>query len=310
MQRKCEKILDSGFTLIELSVFLVVIGLILGGIFVSRGLINSSTISAQISQINKFNSAVQVFRSKYKGLPGDLPDPYATHYGFQSRGINPGEGDGNGVIEGNCADIADANNGMQQGCGELAVFWQDLSSAGLIDLGVKTGTGYPLISSNTYPNTTLLSTPHVSGWIPAAKLGNDQYIYVTSFAHTNYFVIQRVFQLGWNAESTGVPGAGANAMTVQQAYTIDSKIDDGLPQSGNVIACASDYDVNPNYQAWAAGSGQEGAGTAASACTPTTARTPYQAYNCYDNNNMGGTELYSTAKNANTPNCALSFKFR
>ena len=47
----------SGFTLIELSIVLVIIGLIIGGILVGRDLINASAIRAQISQIDKYQQA-------------------------------------------------------------------------------------------------------------------------------------------------------------------------------------------------------------------------------------------------------------
>jgi prepilin-type N-terminal cleavage/methylation domain-containing protein len=91
----------SGFTLIELSIVLVIIGLIIGGGLVGRDLLNAATIRAQLSQIEKYNTAVNTFRGKYGYLPGDIPDPVASQYGFAARGPFPGEGDGNGIIQGN-----------------------------------------------------------------------------------------------------------------------------------------------------------------------------------------------------------------
>ena len=79
---------------------LVVIGLVIGGVLVGQDLINAAAMRAQISQIEKYSTAVHTFQSKYGGLPGDLSDPYATQFGFQSRGVARGQGDGNGVIEG------------------------------------------------------------------------------------------------------------------------------------------------------------------------------------------------------------------
>jgi prepilin-type N-terminal cleavage/methylation domain-containing protein len=87
------------FNLIELSIVLVIIGLIVGGILVGRDLISAAAVRAQISQIEKYNQAVNTFRSKYGYLPGDIPDPYASQFGFQSRFYFLGNGDGNGVIQ-------------------------------------------------------------------------------------------------------------------------------------------------------------------------------------------------------------------
>ena len=50
--------IKSGFTLVELSIVLVIIGLIIGGVVVGRDLIDAATIRAQISQIEKYNTAV------------------------------------------------------------------------------------------------------------------------------------------------------------------------------------------------------------------------------------------------------------
>src|SRR5579872_3532957 len=92
---------QSGFTLIEISIVLIVIGLLVGGILTGLDLINTAAQSAQIAQIQKYQTAVNLFQIKYNGyLPGDIPNPYASNFGFQSRGTAAGEGDGNGLIEG------------------------------------------------------------------------------------------------------------------------------------------------------------------------------------------------------------------
>ena len=78
--------LKVGFTLIELSIVLVIIGLIIGGVLVGRDLISAAGVRAQISQIEKYQSAVNTFRGKYGYLPGDISDPTAQQYGFAARG--------------------------------------------------------------------------------------------------------------------------------------------------------------------------------------------------------------------------------
>src|ERR1700691_4838931 len=92
---------QSGFTLIELSIVLVIIGLVVGGVLVGQDLIRAAEVRATISQIEKYNTAARTFYGKYGYLPGDIKDPDASNFGFQARGTHEGQGDGNGIIEGN-----------------------------------------------------------------------------------------------------------------------------------------------------------------------------------------------------------------
>ncbi len=314
--------LKAGFTLVELSIVLVIIGLIIGGVLVGRDLINAATIRAQISQIEKYNSAVNTFRGKYGYLPGDIPNPYATQYGFLQRGTNPGEGDGNGVIEANLDDYAGANGGNFQLCGETGMFWVDLSTAGLIEgrINPSAYAGNAWWSCDAMP---VVSAAGIAAYLPAAKLGNGNSVYVWSGGwqyndEINYFGLASV--------SGGDDGEGIMNMgiTVQQAYNIDAKIDDGLPQSGRVTAIFDD-----GHFYWASGNagmlnypGGNG-GLVNWWAYPAPVNNPATAVGetgdsatCYD---VGkGNKLpvtYSTGGN-NSPNnsqqvnCALSFRFQ
>jgi prepilin-type N-terminal cleavage/methylation domain-containing protein len=66
--------LRAGFTLVEIAIVLVIIGLIIGGILVGQDLIRVATIRSQVSQIDKYQAAINTFRLKYNNaLPGDVP---------------------------------------------------------------------------------------------------------------------------------------------------------------------------------------------------------------------------------------------
>jgi prepilin-type N-terminal cleavage/methylation domain-containing protein len=93
----------TGFTLIELSIVLVIIGLIVGGVLVGQDLINASHVLAQVAQITKYNTAVNTFQLKYGYLPGDIPASEVAPLGFTAAPVRAGiagRGDGNGLIEG------------------------------------------------------------------------------------------------------------------------------------------------------------------------------------------------------------------
>src|SRR5579863_4925333 len=106
----------SGFTLIELSIVLVIIGLIVGGILTGRDLIDAASQRAQITQIERYQTAVHAFQAKYGGyLPGDIPDPAASGFGFMPRGTLDGQGDGNGLLAANCANTSGSSSGLENG---------------------------------------------------------------------------------------------------------------------------------------------------------------------------------------------------
>lgn len=296
---------ESGFTLIEISIVLIIIGLIVGSISIGMDLINAAAVRAQISQVEKYQTAVRTFQYKYGNFPGDIPDPLASNFGFQARGQFAGEGDGNDIIESDCNNTANNSDGFQAGCGELAVFWQDLSVANLIDTYVPSGgNGYPHANGQSNGTVNLTSSPHaVKDWLPTAKIGQGNFIYIHSLNSTNYFTLSTVTDIGWNIELTANPG-----LTVQQAYNIDRKIDDGLPQSGAVTTCYMNKDVAGDRVVWAAGGLVQGA-PGASNCVATTSATPPETTDCYGNNNIAGAMYYSLNQNANVQNCALSFRF-
>ncbi len=88
---------QAGFTLIELSIVLVIIGLIVGGVLVGQDLIKAAEIRATISQYEKYNAAMNTFRTKYNGMPGDLSATQAIAFGLGTAATTVG--DGNSLIE-------------------------------------------------------------------------------------------------------------------------------------------------------------------------------------------------------------------
>src|SRR5271163_852919 len=86
------------FTLIELSIVLVIIGLIVGGVLVGQDLIKAAEIRATVAQVEKYNAAVNTFRTKYNGIPGDIVNTQAAAFGLfneTTSGGVAGHEDGN-----------------------------------------------------------------------------------------------------------------------------------------------------------------------------------------------------------------------
>jgi len=301
----------SGFTLVELSIVLVIIGLIIGGVLVGQDLVRAAEVRATISQIEKFNQATNTFRGKYGALPGDLNAQVATQFGFSARGTQPGQGDSNGVIQGSWVGSGYGDNGggysgVFEGQGETVMFWVDLSYANGLNINLIDGSFSTGTSASTQPNASNSTGTSVSLWYPQAKIGRGNYFMVWSYGGTNYYSLSAVNNVG-----DGCNSSNAN-IPVKQAYDIDKKVDDGLPQSGNVTAILVDA-VTFGWQGTPVTAPCFGwAGTAVKNNTPYTTATPASASTCFDNGNASGaTQQYSLGQNnGSNPNCALSFKFQ
>jgi prepilin-type N-terminal cleavage/methylation domain-containing protein len=91
----------NGFTLVEMSIVLVIIGFIVGGVMIGNALIDRAHKQYIISDLQKFNQAFSNFNTKYLGLPGDLPNA-STLFGLTGCGagtLATCNGDGNNSID-------------------------------------------------------------------------------------------------------------------------------------------------------------------------------------------------------------------
>jgi prepilin-type N-terminal cleavage/methylation domain-containing protein len=236
--------LQKGFSLVELSIVLVILGLLTGGILTGQSLIKAAELRAVTTEVSHFQAAVHTFQQKYFALPGDLSNA-TSFWGVFGTGTCPTgsgagtqtcNGDGDGIVEGGVANQA----------GEIFLFWQHLANAGLIEGAYtgKAGSG---------------STWDIAGWginAPGSKLSNAGWITIDHYTNSGYAndnTWYGNFQFG-AIENTW--GNVTPVLTTEEAWNIDKKIDDGRPQKGNVWAgnwsqctnSASSADVNGSYQ--------------------------------------------------------------
>ncbi|CUI09214.1 prepilin-type N-terminal cleavage/methylation domain-containing protein [Massilia sp. P8910] len=79
-----------GFTLVEIAIVLVIIGLLLGGVLKGQGLIDSAKVKNIIQQSNSLSAAVNAYQDKFRALPGD--DALATTHVAGATANGNGDG--------------------------------------------------------------------------------------------------------------------------------------------------------------------------------------------------------------------------
>ena len=139
LNRSDSKHFLSAFSLVELSIVLVILGLLVGGILSGQSLIRAAELRSFTTEYSKYVAAVNSFKDKYFQLPGDMPNATsfwgaahatpATCLTTVGTGSQTCNGDGNGSI---------SNAAAASQYGEEYTFWQHLANAGLIE-GSYTG---------------------------------------------------------------------------------------------------------------------------------------------------------------------------
>ncbi len=219
----------SGFSLVELSIVLVILGLLVGGILAGQSLIRAAELRTTTSEFQRHATAFGAFRDKYFAIPGDMANATAF-WGVNvdatackttaSTTTATCNGNGDGGI-----DFASGPLDTTQVYERFAT-WKHLSNAGLVE-GTYTGVAGPdsirdvVIGTNS-PTSRLKS----AGWSAAMRTGVA--------ADANWYLAPAGNFLLLGSES----GTAANwglVLRPEEAWNIDTKVDDGRPAYGKVV---------------------------------------------------------------------------
>lgn len=204
----------SGFSLVELSIVLVILGLLTGGILTGQNLIRAAELRGIVTDYQKLISSIKTFQNKYMALPGDMPN--ATEFwgladasdceNTASTGTETCDGNGNGVIS-----SADDSN-------ERHRFWQHLANAGLLE-GTYTG----VVGSGTEAGVNVFSGRISNTWWYTSSCCSGG---GTSFYQPN----------GYGRNLRHSANGWTSFLTPEETWGIDKKVDDGRPAYGKAVA--------------------------------------------------------------------------
>lgn len=222
---------NTAFSLVELSIVLVILGLITGGIMAGQSLVRSSELRAVPIEYGKYVGAVRAYREKYFYVPGDAPNATQVFKRLVADDANCPASSPAAVdsVNGSCDGNGDGWLNISGAAGnpsELTIFWRSLALGGFIE-GSYTG----ILGPNNNRDLRIgINSPRSrvrnAGWGSRLMVAPDDSGAAYIMDYGNMFVF----------------GAEGGAMTInpaltpEEAWNIDTKLDDGKPAYGKIIA--------------------------------------------------------------------------
>lgn len=117
---------QAGFTLVEIAIVLVIIGLLLGGVLKGQELINQAKIKNIANDLNGVSAAIYAYQDRYKRLPGDDPGQTRWSVAGSALTVTTDQGDGDNTIEPAGGYSSTTNTD------ETRKFWLNLRLAGFV----------------------------------------------------------------------------------------------------------------------------------------------------------------------------------
>jgi prepilin-type N-terminal cleavage/methylation domain-containing protein len=212
--------INNGFTLVEIAIVMMVIGLIIGGIFGGIKLIDNSNIQKTSQDLKSFESAIFTFKNAYNSLPGDIESP-ATELPDCTTAPCSRSGNSNDII----GSLLSMENEALTVTSEKFTMWSHLLAAGLIDKVVNQDDmtfGVGQIESplgGGYRMNQLMTGNQISAGHPYRPWGHA--LRITG-------VPSEIVSTPANLPSHRIVPCAINE-------SLDIKIDDGIPRLGRIL---------------------------------------------------------------------------
>ena len=221
--------MQRGFSLVELSIVLVILGLLTGGILAGQSLIRAAELRGVSSDSSRYMAAINTFRDKYFAYPGDMTN--ATKFWTNVAGnasdnfttsCSTTSSSGQATCNGN------GDGAIGDGTYEMFRFWQHLANAGLIE------------GSYTGINGGANQWQHVLGQnCPRGKVQSTGFAFSTLglFGDPGTYNLDFGSLIWFGSINTTINHRPQDsALSPEEAWNVDTKLDDGKPGQGKVIA--------------------------------------------------------------------------
>lgn len=208
-----------GFTLFEISLVILIIGVLASSVFAIVSLTHSSKVLSAMANLQQMKAAILAFRTEYEKYPGDFQRAAQIWEGETQNG------NGNGRVEGTPGTT-----------GEDTHAWRQLFLAGIVE--------------TNYTGTVTAGEGYVQGQnIPGLDFrGGGIFLnYMQNIYNNNGNAI--IFALIGDSTSFTAP-----SLTREEARNIDVKLDDGMADTGEIVSIDGDgatetcVDTDDQYQ--------------------------------------------------------------
>ncbi len=200
---------EQGFTLVELAIVMIIIGLLIGGILKGQELIANARIASTVSQVKAIDAATTTFRDKYAAMPGDMSTA-SVRLPAACAGVACNDGSGNGRLD----DVP-----FNVPAGEGIDFFQHLAAADLMGGISFDGSGG---WGDIYPAASV-DGGYFAGYY--AGVTTDGNLGLSGTSPTGHYLTIVLDPTAVNEDT----------LTPNQGQRIDTKLDDGAPASGGVV---------------------------------------------------------------------------
>ncbi len=240
MNKKTFTTKKKAFSLIELSIVLIIIGLLVAGVTGGASLIKNAELRSLMTEARGYQVAVNAFKERFQALPGDFNSAVGAMTGTAGSSNCAGStsavcGNNNGQIEFYNSNVTATTVAARM---ESNIAWQQLKNGGFVD-ALFTPTSADADSGGAVSSTVL--TPGSN--IPGSKFKNAGWIF--DFLNSQNVVIVTGAVTGAGAaSSTAVTAVATNVIIPVDALSIDTKLDDGIANAGKVRAHASTAGCN------------------------------------------------------------------
>ena len=209
-----------GFSLVELSIVLVILGLLVGGVLSGQSLIRAAELRSVSSDIQKYSATMYSSRYRYFAFPGDMAN--ATQFWGSADGTGGDVACMNAQVQGVAATCNGTGDGQSDSItgyvwAERFLAWKHMANAGLIE---GSYTGKNGAAPGTYAKVRGVN-------LPAGKMSSSSYdwLYVTEASSVgNWFTATN-----FDAHVISMFGA---SLKPEEAWNLDTKMDDGSPVNG------------------------------------------------------------------------------